>query len=394
MKKIALLLAIIMLTVLILPVYADGITDENDFVLDGDGCLVSYTGEYYEVLVIPSWVNGKSVEKLGEGLFQGKPVGTVYLNEEVKEIGANCFADSTLDYIDIPAGVTYIGDGAFKNCSKLNSMTIGYDEIKFGKDALAGTGFLHIAVTCTMKLNDLHDRLIDAKGDENFTFDIMHTGLVESMVEKDMFGHSMMFCEDCGFKGSIYLDDVSVPFTDVSSDAWYYPYVSTAYEFGILNGKSADTFDPTANMTLAEAAKIAACIDMYYAYEIETLTAAEGEKWYQPYVDYCYKNNIIDSHIVFDWDKKATRAEMAYLFSRADRSDIEINPDVPLTDIPDVDTSTSFANEILYLYRHGIATGSDEYYTFYPDANVKRSEAAAFISRIICYDMRVELPKG
>ena len=75
-----------------------------------------------------------------------------------------------------------------------------------------------------------------------------------------------------------------------------------------------------------------------------------------------------------------------------------VNPyfinDVPITDIPDVYDTTPFAYEILDLYNKGVAVGSDEYMTFYPDSQVKRSEAAALISRILCYDMRIELPKG
>ena len=96
---------------------------------------------------------------------------------------------------------------------------------------------------------------------------------------------------------------------------------------------------------------------------------------------------------MFDWNANATRGQMAYLFSRCDTNPYYIN-DVPLTDIPDVYDTTPFAYEILDLYNKGIAVGSDEYMTFYPDSQVKRSEAAALISRILCYDMRIELPKG
>ena len=85
---------------------------------------------------------------------------------------------------------------------------------------------------------------------------------------------------------------------------------------------------------------------------------------------------------------------MAYMFSRCDTEPYEINPDVPLTDIPDVYDTTAFAYEILDLYRRGIAVGSDEYMTFYPNEQVKRSEAAAFIARILCYDMRIGLSKS
>ncbi|UKI36449.1 MAG: S-layer homology domain-containing protein [Clostridiales bacterium] len=118
-----------------------------------------------------------------------------------------------------------------------------------------------------------------------------------------------------------------------------------------------------------------------------------GENWYDVYVDYCYDNGIIEDYIVFDWDENATRAQMAYLFSRCDVNPYFIN-DVPITDIPDVYDTTPFAYEILDLYNKGVAVGSNEYMAFYPDSQVKRSEAAALISRILCYDMRIELPKG
>ena len=389
-KTISLILSILLVLSFTLNVSADN----EVFNVDENGTITAYFGEYSDVLKIPSDVDGKKITALFDGLFCQTPIKTIYIDDGVEKIGDHCFAESSLDYIDIPASVTTIGDNAFKNCQQLTSLAIGSDKTEFGKDAFADTGFLYIAVPCTLDLITLYDKIADAKGDENFYFDIMHTGLVESMVEKDAFGHNMLVCNDCGFKGSMYFDDVKMPFEDVQNDTWYYNYVATAYEFGILNGKSETEFDPNANMTLAEAAKIAACIHYYfYAYEDYDFTT-ETRDWYEPYVDYCYENGIIDYGISFDWNKNATRAEMAYFFSNADRGDCIVNPDVPLTDIPDVDISTPYAINILELYRRGIATGSDEYMTFYPDANVLRSEAAAFISRIICYDMRVNLPKG
>ncbi|WP_168735563.1 S-layer homology domain-containing protein [Cohnella fermenti] len=47
-------------------------------------------------------------------------------------------------------------------------------------------------------------------------------------------------------------------FTDVSSSAWYAPYVAVAVEKGIINGRSATTFDPTATITRAEMATMIA----------------------------------------------------------------------------------------------------------------------------------------
>ena len=48
------------------------------------------------------------------------------------------------------------------------------------------------------------------------------------------------------------LVDVTLPFSDVSISAWYYDEVKTVYEAGIMEGKTATSFDPIANMSRAE----------------------------------------------------------------------------------------------------------------------------------------------
>ena len=393
MKRIVASVLCILLLAASLPAVANTVTGDV-CILSDEGELLTYWGEFEEVFRIPAQIDGKQVRLLATEMFYARPLNTVYIDNGIEIIEDGCFAKSTLLYIDLPESVQSVGERAFADCKGLASLSIASDDITFGKDALAGTGYLHIAVPCTADLLSLHDRIYDAKGDDEFAFDVMHVALVESMEEKDIFGHAILRCDACGYQTSTYLGDEPVPFEDVPRDAWYYDYVQTAYLFGIISGKSETLFDPGANMTLAEAAKIAACVHMYLAGTEDTLEPKDGEKWYAPYVAYCYDSKIIDSHLVFDWEKNATRGEMAYLFSRADDGKFLPNADVPLSDIPDVDESTPFALDILALYRRGIAVGSNEYYAYYPDSFVKRSEAAAFISRIICYDMRISLPKG
>ena len=145
-------------------------------------------------------------------------------------------------------------------------------------------------------------------------------------------------------------------------------------------------------MTCAEAAKIAASINSIF---FEPVSEYVSGPWYKPYVDYCYKYGLIEEHIVFDWDKPVTRGEMAYIFSHCDPFDewyYDIN-DVPITDIPDVYDTTPYAYEILELYNKGIAVG-DGNMKFFPDANIKRCEAAAIVARIMDWKKRIELPKG
>ena len=48
------------------------------------------------------------------------------------------------------------------------------------------------------------------------------------------------------------------PFTDVAADSWCEPYVGSAHAYGIVNGKTAATFDPSGTITRQQAAAMVA----------------------------------------------------------------------------------------------------------------------------------------
>ena len=105
----------------------------------------------------------------------------------------------------------------------------------------------------------------------------------------------------------------NLPFTDVPASAWYYNDVKTAYESGLLNGKTASSFAPEDNLTYAEAVKLAAAMNQKYLTGSVTLT--NGSPWYQSYVDYCKAQGIIVRD--YDWTAPATRAGYIEIFARA-----------------------------------------------------------------------------
>ena len=366
---------------------ADGVYEYT-----GDGVIIAYYGD--EIADFPAEIDGTKIHEIGVMACLDLGLKFISIDDGIETINTNAFEGCNAEYVYIPATVKDVGERAFANCANLEEVTICSENTVFDHDAFIDTGYIKFGIPCTADEHTMYEKILNAKGNGNFEFSTMHTDLVESMEEKDIYGANMIYCNDCGFKGSKYLDATTLPFDDVSMDAWYYPYVYTSYEFGIIRGKSKTKFDPDAGLTCAEAAKIAAVIHDKSRYDREEQGfAITGENWYDAYVRYCYDNGIIEDYIVFDWDKNATRAQMAYLFSRCDVNPYFIN-DVPITDIPDVYDTTPFAYEILDLYNKGIAVGSDEYMAFYPDAQVRRSEAAALISRILCYDMRINLPKG
>ena len=103
---------------------------------------------------------------------------------------------------------------------------------------------------------------------------------------------------------------------------------------------------------------------------------------YQVYVDYAITNGIIAANDFTDYTKAATRAEMAYIFSKA-LPDTEFASQNTVNSLPDVTSGTPYRDAIFTLYKAGVVAGSDETGTFNPGNNITRAEAAAIISRVI-----------
>ena len=177
------------------------------------------------------------------------------------------------------------------------------------------------------------------------------------------------------------------PFVDVPGDAWYHDEVVGAVYTGIINGKSATEFKPDDLLTYAEAIKLAACMSQVYLNGEVTLTS--GTPWYQPYVDYCKVNNIIKKD--YDYNANATRAGYIEIFASAlpDKAFKEIN-NIPNGSILDVKSGATYAHYVYKMYRAGILTGVDALHNCKPDDNIKRSEVAAIISRMMDEGNRVK----
>lgn len=364
--------------------------DGDTFCYTADGTVKSYSGGGYPYI----WaeIDGTKIKAIGDGAFKNAYIYNSYIDNGIESVGNYAYQGCTAEYIGVPATVTSIGEKAFADCHFLTELFLEPKEPCLGKYALVGNGHLTIHLRCNADIDAWKKAITEAKGDSDFDIELIHN-FEDSSVEKDLTGNSVSYCTDCGFKASNDFYGYDLPFSDVSSDAWYFAYVKVASDSGIIAGKQNGLFDPDANMTVAEAVKIAACVNKYQKSGTTDGFTKMGENWYDTYVNYCVANNIIEDGVKFDYRAPATRAEMAYLFSRADQNGYYINPDVPLTDIPDVDGSTMYNQEILDMYRRGLAVGNDNM-AYLPESNVRRSEASAFVARILREDLRIELPKG
>ena len=171
-------------------------------------------------------------------------------------------------------------------------------------------------------------------------------------------------------------------FDDVNETSWYYNDVMEAYREGLVEGVpttemyGGHIYSPDVGVSIAEAITMAVRAHSK-KYDIEYEYAHTGDKWYDFYVDYAKKYGIIKKNFS-DYGKKATRAEVAYIFSNL-FNDIETEKN---TVIPDVNENTEYYDEIHKLYALGIFKGDDEKGTFYPERNLTRAEAAVILLRV------------
>ena len=179
-----------------------------------------------------------------------------------------------------------------------------------------------------------------------------------------------------------YGGTAKLPFTDVPENAWFYTDVLNAVDRSLISGRSAELYAPDDGLTIAEAIKLAACMNQLRETGSVTLqSSGSGSDWYQSYVDYAAKKGITDGTYP-DYKAKITRSEFVKIFYNAlPASEYEQINSVADNAIPDVKTSDANAKQIYGFYRAGILIGSANG-VFNPVQNIKRSEVAAIMTRM------------
>lgn len=183
-------------------------------------------------------------------------------------------------------------------------------------------------------------------------------------------------------------------FNDVDTNSWYYPYVVASYEYALITGRS-NSFAPDDDITVAELVTISARIRALYLSETIP-AAAEGEAWYTPYARYLTERGLLDVDAM-DYDAPATRAQLAGIFAAALPEECFGGENAVLVAdayasggyITDVNESTPYRSQILWLYREGLSVGVDGTGSYRPNKTTSRAEAAAIVVRMIDPSLRL-----
>ena len=197
---------------------------------------------------------------------------------------------------------------------------------------------------------------------------------------------------DCTVSADTYRPAFIDPFTDVPVDAWYASWVQGAYDKGLIAGMTPTTFEPDGSMTYAQAITLAA--RMCLIYNTGEAALENGTvNWYDPYVDFCLEHGIIDSAYEDRINDNIDRQTYVDIFSRAlPEEAFAPRNTIPDGAVPDVPEGSEYYDSIYLFYRAGILNGSRADGTFDPNADIKRSEVAAVLNRMMDSAVRVDAP--
>ena len=168
---------------------------------------------------------------------------------------------------------------------------------------------------------------------------------------------------------------------------WFAGNVAAAYELGLMRGTGAETFEPTENVTLAEAVTLAARIHCIYNTGSDQIQLYDGGNWWDAYVDYAWEHGIITAR--YNYEKDATREEFVHILARA----LPASALEPIRGVPDFadERLVTYGADVDLLCRAGVIVGSaePEGLCFKPLSYITRGEAAAVVTRMARPSLRV-----
>ena len=175
-------------------------------------------------------------------------------------------------------------------------------------------------------------------------------------------------------------------FADVKDSSWYAKEVASAFELGFVKGTSDTQYSPDSSVTVAEAITMASRV--HSEFNGKTIESVSGGKWYDMYVNYAKANGIITANQFDSYTREIKRFEMAEIFHDA-MGENYYNAINDVVFIPDVPMGAMYYDKLLTLYNAGVVMGSDEYGSYKPEDNIKRSECAAIINRVALPENRL-----
>ena len=112
--------------------------------------------------------------------------------------------------------------------------------------------------------------------------------------------------------------DVSMPFTDVTKNDWYYDAVAYVYEKGIMNGTDYTSFSPTTTLSRAMLAQVLYNLSGQPESSDSSFADVPSSAWYADAVGWAATEGVVTgySNNIFGPENPVTREQMAAMFYR------------------------------------------------------------------------------
>ena len=167
---------------------------------------------------------------------------------------------------------------------------------------------------------------------------------------------------------------VSFPFVDVKTGDWFYDYVAYVYSNGLMDGTSATTFEPNANMTRAMVWAILARIDG------ETVT---GAAWATDARAWAMAEGVSDGTDPNGLVTREQFATMLYRYAVAKGYDVSIGESTNILSYADFASISEYAIPAMqWACGSGIVTGVTDS-TLAPQGTATRVQCAAMLMRFV-----------
>ncbi len=167
---------------------------------------------------------------------------------------------------------------------------------------------------------------------------------------------------------------VTFPFTDVTSGDWFYDYVAYVYANGLMDGTSATTFEPNANMTRAMVWAILARIDG------ETVT---GAAWATDARAWAMAEGVSDGTDPNGLVTREQFATMLWRYAVAKGYDVSIGESTNILSYADFASISEYAIPAMqWACGSGIVTGVTDS-TLAPQGTATRAQCAAMLMRFV-----------
>ncbi len=197
-------------------------------------------------------------------------------------------------------------------------------------------------------------------------------------------------------------------FDDIYPHDWYYSFILSMAEEGLVEGYEDNTFRPDDQLTLAEFSAMLA--NAFYGASIEIVSQESFDEWWMTYVYSTYLRDglryttvdvtiqdYFDRGYLFNrWQEYVhqplTRYDMAAMVSNVlidrhvDRYALEDCGEI-LSGIGDVDTSSAYAIPVAMAFDAGLISGKNASNDYQGTSYLTRAEAAVVLNSLMEYEL-------